>query len=203
MKKFAFLALLIPSVLFAQEDRKEVSSHEVTSGFYGNLSVNQVSQFDETINGKIAAGMHFNNFHIGAHYLTSFGETDTKVDRIDAASDTKIKYSGFGLDLMYEVEVHEKFSIAPMLNLSLMNYEYDFSLITALPVAAITNKDDKFLNTQIGAKLFFTPNKNFKLGFDLGYNIANGVNLYNTEDADLSGMNFGITLQFNHFNPKW
>lgn len=201
MKKLVYLALLIPTFLLAQEDRKDVKSHEVTKGFYGNITMNQVSSFDEAIYGKIAAGMHFSKFHIGAHYMTSFGESKTEINRIAANADTELKFSGIGLDLMYEFDVHEKFSVAPFLNTTFMTYEY-----THIPLAtfvAIDNAEDDFLNTQIGAKLFFTPNRNFKIGLDVGYNLANGVNLYATESSDLSGLNLGLTVQFNHFFPKW
>lgn len=201
MKKIAFLALLLPSIAFAQEKREEISSNEVSKGFYGNITVNQISSFDETINGKLSAGMHFDKFHVGLHYVTSFGENKMKIDRIVSNLNTELKYSGFGVDLMYEIDIHDKFSIAPMLNLSLMDYEY-----THIPIqtfAAIDDTSDKFINTQIGTKVFFTPNKNFKIGLDLGYNIARGVNLYQTENEDLSGLNLGLTLQFNHFLPKW
>lgn len=201
MKKLVYLALLIPTFMFAQEDRKDVKSHEVTKGFYGSLTMNQVTSYDETFNGKLTAGMHFSNFHVGAHYITSFGENKTEIDRIAANVDTELKYHGFGVDLMYEFEVHEKFSVAPFLNTTFMQYEY-----TKLPIntfVAIDNTDDNFLNTQLGTKLFFTPNRNFKIGLDVGYNLANGVNLYQTESSDLSGVNVGLTLQFNHFYPKW
>ncbi len=205
MKKLACIALLLPTFMFAQEAKKDVNSHEVTKGFYGSITVNQISQLDETVNGKITAGMHFSNFHIGAHYITSFGDNATKIDRISANKDTEIKYSGFGLDLMYEVDVHEKMSVAPFLNTSLMKYE-----ITKFPhdpladiLFSAGSLEDNYLNTQIGTKLFFTPNRNFKIGLDIGYNIANGVSLYNTENEDLSGMSLGLTIQFNHFYPKW
>lgn len=201
MKKLVYLALLLPTFLFAQEDRKEVNSHEVTKGFYGSLTMNQVTPYDDTFNGKVTAGMHFSKFHIGAHYVTSFGETKSEIDRIAANIDTELKYSGIGLDLMYEYDVNDKFSVAPFLNTSYMTYEY-----TQIPLAtlvAIDNLEDNFLNTQIGAKLFFTPNKNFKIGLDVGYNMANGVNLFQTENGDLSGLNLGLSVQFNHFYPKW
>lgn len=200
MKKLALFALLVPTLLFAQEDRKEVNSHEVQKGFYGSISINQLSQYDETFNGKIVGGMHFSNFHIGAHYLTSFGENEKEIKRISTVKDVGVKYSGFGLDLMYEFEVDEKFSVAPFFNTTFMQYEY-----SGLPSLASSENviDDNFLNTQIGTKLFFTPNRNFKVGLDIGYNIANDVNLINTESSDLSGLNLGITLQFNHFYPKW
>lgn len=201
MKKLVYLALLIPSFLFAQEDRKDVKSHEVTKGFYGSVTMNQISSFDETIYGKVTAGMHFSKFHIGAHYLTSFGESKTKIDRIAPKIDTELKYSGIGLDLMYEFDVHEKFSVAPFLNTTFITYEY-----TKLPLATFVaqdNTEDNFVNTQLGTKLFFTPNRNFKIGLDIGYNIANGVSLFGTESSDLSGLNLGLTVQFNHFLPKW
>lgn len=204
MKKLIYLALLIPAFLYAQEekgDRKSVKSNEITKGFYGSLTTNQISAFDETINGKITAGMHFSNFHVGVHYITSFCENKTEIDRIAKDIDTELKYSGYGLDVMYEFEIHEKFSIAPFLNTSLMRYEY--TKLPLLTQVVLDNTDDNFLNTQIGSKLFFTPNRNFKIGLDIGYNIANGVHLYNTESSDLSGVNLGLTLQFNHFYPKW
>lgn len=202
MKKLVYLALLIPTFILAQDDgRKDINDNEVTKGFYGSLTINQLSSYDETANGKITAGMHFSNFHVGAHYITSFGDNNVEVDRIVANTNVEVKYSGFGLDLMYEFDVHDKFSVVPFLNTSFMKYEY--SKIPLLNQVVIDNTEDHFLNTQIGSKLFFTPNKNFKIGLDIGYNIANGVNLYNTESSDLSGVNLGLTLQFNHFYPKW
>ncbi len=201
MKKLVYLALLLPTFMFAQEERKEVNDHEVTKGFYGSLTMNQITPYDDTFNGKVTMGMHFSKFHIGAHYVTSFGETKSEIDRIAANIDTELKYSGIGLDLMYEYDVNDKFSVAPFLNTSFMTYEY-----TQVPLAtlvAIDNLEDNFLNTQIGAKLFFTPNKNFKIGLDVGYNMANGVNLFQTENGDLSGLNLGLSVQFNHFYPKW
>ena len=201
MKKLVYLVLMLPTLMFAQSDKKDVNSHEVTKGFYGGITVNQVSQLDETVNGKIVAGMHFSGFHIGAHYITSFGENATSIDRIAANTDSKIKYSGVGLDLMYEFDLDDKFSIAPFLNTSFMKYE-----ITEMPLEILIpldNLEDNYINTQIGTKLFFTPNRNFKVGLDVGYNIANGVNLYQTESSDLSGMSLGLTIQFNHFYPKW
>lgn len=200
MKKLALFALLVPTLVFAQEDRKEVNSHEVRKGFYGSVTMNQLSSYDETFNGKIVGGMHFSNFHIGAHYITSFGENKKKVDRIVSGQNIGVTYSGIGLDLMYEFELDKKFSLAPFFNMSYMSYEY-----TDLSIATTTNDnlEDNFLNTQIGTNVFFTPNKNFKVGLNLGYNIANGVEMIKTESADFSGVNLGITLQFNHFFPKW
>lgn len=209
MKKLLYFVLLVPTLLFAQEEKKAVNSHKVTKGFYGNLTVNQMSPIDETVNGKLTAGMHFSGFHIGAHYITSFGENEVNIDRIVKNFETDIKYSGFGLDLMYEFDLDEKFSVAPFINTSLMKYEFtslEFSDLSddILDVSiAPGSRDDNFLNTQIGAKLFFTPNKNFKVGIDVGYNMANGVDVFMTENDDLSGMNIGLTVQFNHFYPKW
>ncbi|MGB0428520.1 MAG: outer membrane beta-barrel protein [Flavobacteriales bacterium] len=200
MKKLLLFCAMIPSLMFAQqEDRSEISSADVQKGLYAGFTINPKTSFDNTFNGKIAAGMHFNNFHIGAHYLTSFGETSENINRMNQ-NDVKLKYSGYGFDLMYEIEVDELVSVAPYVSMSFMEYEY-INLETAFfaPIVA----QDNFLNTQIGTKLLLTPNKNFKVGLDLGYSMASDVDLELTEDEDLSGMTIGISLQFNHFFPKY
>lgn len=203
MKKIIILAAVIISSTFAfaqNTDRESVEDHNVRKGFYGNLNINSLSPFDETYNLGIGGGMHFSeNFHIGLSYFGGKGNTNRLFSPIVLDSD--LKYRSFGIELGYEVPLHEHFSIMPYFNQSFVKYTYDGNPLF-LPEIGM-NLEDNFLNTQIGAKVFFVANENIKIGANVGYGLANGVNLYNTESSDLSGLNAGITLQYNYFLPKW
>lgn len=148
--------------------------------------------------------MHFSErFHVGLTYLGGKGETKDIVSQavldLDKTKLAGVKYNSFGIELGYEIPLHEHFSIMPYFNQSTTKYKYE------LPKGSLTdeNKEDGFLNTLIGAKFLFVANENLKLGLNLSYGMANGVNLYMTESADLTGLNAGITLQYNHFLAKW
>ncbi|MCT4665405.1 MAG: hypothetical protein N4A45_09260 [Flavobacteriales bacterium] len=198
MKKLLFIMMLIPMVSLAQESRKDLDNHEISKGLYFRLNTDLTSAFDETFNSRIGAGAHFDGFHVGVHYLTSFGEAKSKIGDptiVNTANTNpekmNVKYNGFGLDLLYEVEMVEKFSLAPYMNMGLVSMEY------------IDYQEDQFLNTQLGAKLLFVPVRNVKLGLNLGYNFVSGFDFDHLDKADYQGLNFGITLQYNHFLPKW
>ncbi|MCT4581525.1 MAG: hypothetical protein N4A35_08925 [Flavobacteriales bacterium] len=207
MKKLIILAAVAFSTTFAfaqHTDRSSVEDHDVRKGFYGNLNINSLSPFDQTYNFGVGGGMHFSEqFHIGLSYFGGKGSTSRLFS--DSVSDLGInadlKYRSFGIELGYEVPLHEHFSIMPYFNQSFVKYTYEGNSLF-LPEIGM-NLEDNFLNTQIGAKLFFVANENIKIGANIGYGLANGVNLYNTEASNLSGLNAGITLQYNYFLPKW
>jgi hypothetical protein len=199
MKKILLGLAFLPFLGFAQEsNRKEIHEPQVRKGFYVNYTNNFTSPFDNTFNGKISGGMHFDGFHVGAHLLTSYGNTRSETGNpttITPANEVPkymdMNYLGYGLDLMYEVEATEKFSVAPYLSMGLVNLEY------------VDYEKDRFLNTQFGGKFLFAPNKNIKLGLDVGYSFAKGADLGVYTDDHFNGLNFGLTLQYNHFFAKW
>ncbi len=205
MKKLIITAIIsIPLFFSAQTaDRESVDSHQVRKGFYGNVNINSISPFDKTYNFGLGGGMHFSErFHVGLTYLGGKGETSRVVSdsllMLDENRLAGLKYKSFGIELGYEIPLHEHFSIMPYFNQSTTKYEYE-----VLPGVNKAKAKDGFLNTLIGAKFLFVANENLKLGLNLSYGMANGVNLYHTTSADLSGLNAGITLQYNHFFPKW
>jgi len=205
MKTLIITALIAFPLFFSAQtlDRESVDSHEVRKGFYGNLNINSISPFDETYNFGLGGGMHFSeNFHIGLTYLGGKGQTGRVVSdsllAIDENRLADLKYKSFGIELGYEIPLHQHFSIMPYFNQSTTKYEYE-----VLPGVDRAKAKDNFLNTLIGAKFFFVANENLRLGLNLSYGMANGVNLYQTKSADLTGLNAGLTLQYNHFLPKW
>lgn len=206
MKKIIILATIIFSstFLFAQTiERESVEDHEVRKGFYGNLNINSLSPFDESYNLGLGAGMHFSEqFHIGFTYFGGNGNT-TRLFHDSLDIDSDLKYKSFGIELGYEIPLHKNFSIMPYFNQSFVQYSYNSDYFNTADFLKAPNLDDNFLNTQIGAKFFFVANENIKIGANLSYGLANGVKLYNTESTNLSGLNAGITLQYNHFLPKW
>lgn len=203
MKKTIILAAVVLSSTFAfsqNNERESVEDHNVRKGFYGNLNINSLTPFDETYNLGIGGGMHFSErFHIGLNYFRGKGNTNRLFKPLDL--DSELKYRSFGIELGYEIPLQEHFSIMPYFNQSFVKYTYGGN--NAYNQEIVTNLQDNLLNTQIGAKLFFVANENIKIGANLGYGLANGVNLYNTKSSDLSGLNAGITLQYNYFLPKW
>ncbi len=205
MKTLIITALISLPLFFSAQttERESIDNHQVRKGFYGNLNINSISPFDETYNFGLGGGMHFSeNFHIGLTYLGGKGETGRVVsDSLLAINENKlagVKYKAFGIELGYEIPIDKHFSIMPYFNQSTIKYKY-----TELPGVARAKTEDAFLNTLIGAKFFFVANENIRLGLNLSYGMANGVNLYKTKSADLTGLNAGITLQYNHFLPKW
>lgn len=206
MKKLIILAtaLLTSTLMFAQlTERESVEDHNVRKGFYGNLNINSISPFDETYNLGLGAGMHFSEqFHIGFNYLAGKGDTK-RLFHDSLGLDTDLKYKSFGIELGYEIPLHKNFSVMPYFNQSFVKYTYSSDQFTNGIFKTRPTTSDNFLNTQIGAKLFFVANENIKIGANLSYGIANGVNLYNTTSDNLSGLNAGLTLQYNYFLPKW
>ncbi len=209
MKKIILLAAVAFSTTFAfaqNTDRSSVEDHDVRKGFYGNININSLSPFDETYNLGIGGGMHFSEqFHIGLSYFGGKGSTSRLFsDSVGALGiDSDLKYRSFGIELGYEVPLHEHFSIMPYFNQSFVKYTYTSDYFHSADFLVAPSLEDNFLNTQIGAKLFFVANENIKIGANIGYGLANGVNLYNTDASNLSGLNAGITLQYNYFLPKW
>jgi hypothetical protein len=206
MKKIIILASVILSsaFMFAQTtERESVEDHNVRKGFYGNLNVNSISPFDETYNLGLGAGMHFSEqFHIGFNFFRGKGDTQRLfADSLGLSSD--LKYRSFGIEIGYEIPLQKHFSIMPYFNQSFIKYTYESDYFNSADFLKAPTTSDNFLNTQIGAKIFFVANENIKIGANLSYGMANGVNLYNTESSNLSGINAGITLQYNYFLPKW
>ncbi len=204
MKKIiiALVTAITPMLFFAQDtDRESVEDHNVRKGFYGNLNINSVSPFDNTYNLGLSGGMHFSErFHIGLSYMGGKGETKRFFPN-DTTGTLKadLKYRSFGIELGYEIPLEKHFSIMPYFNQSFMKYSY--TLPSDIYIAG--DKKDNFLNTQVGAKLFFVANENIRIGANLGYSFANGADLIKTKSDDLSGMSIGLTLQYNYFLPKW
>jgi len=200
MKKLiiATAVLLSPIFFFAQE-RESVESHEVRKGFYGNLNINSLSPFDETYNFGLGGGMHFSEqFHIGLNYFAGKGSTERLFSDSLTNKSSDLKYRSFGIELGYEIPLEKHFSIMPYFNQTFMKYTYSSN-----PYLTKKGSEDNFLNTQLGAKLFFVANENIKLGANVSYGLANGVNLDHTTATDLSGLNLGLTIQYNYFLPKW
>ena len=147
--------------------------------------------------------MHFSEqFHIGFTYFRGAGDTE-RLFHDSLGLESQLKYNSFGLELGFEIPVHKNVSIMPYLNQSFVNYTYTNDYFNTGSFIKTPNTKDNFLNTQIGAKIFFVANENIKIGANIGYGLANGVNLYNTNSDNLSGLNAGLTLQYNHFLPKW
>lgn len=206
MKTLIITALVAFPLFFSAQttERESVDSHEVRKGFYGNLNINSISPFHETYNFGLGGGMHFaENFHVGLTYLGGKGETKDIVSQhlldLDKTNLAGVKYKSFGIELGYEIPLHKHFSIMPYFNQSTTSYKY------TLAKGEMTNENtkDNFLNTLIGAKFFFVANENLRLGLNLSYGMANGVTLFQTNSANLTGLNAGLTLQYNHFFPKW
>lgn len=206
MKKIIIIAATIFSstFMFGQSDgRASVEDHDVRKGFYGNLNLNSTSPFDETYNLGIGGGMHFSeNFHVGLNLMGGRGVTKRLLPHpIDL--ETNLVYVSFGIELGYEIPVHKNISIMPYFNQSFIKYKYSQNYFNYDNFSKMPNLKDNFLNTTIGAKVFFVANENIKIGANIGYGMANGANLYKTTSKDLSGISAGLTLQYNYFLPKW
>lgn len=202
MKKIIILtATLISSTIFFAQggERESVEDHEIRKGFYGNLNINSISPFDETYNLGAGAGMHFSEqFHIGFTYFGGKGDT-RRLFHDSLGLETGLKYNSFGIELGYEIPLHKHFSIMPYFNQSFVKYSY----LNNIPDSKSKSASDNFLNTQIGAKLLFVANENIKIGANVNYGLANGVNLFNTKTDSFNGLSAGLVLQYNLFFPKW
>ncbi len=210
-----FLMLVLPLVTSAQ--KKHNNQDELTTdkpdknskGFYINLNLNPLTSFDKSIEGGISAGfVGGKQFYVGADYRN--GGTNDAITRINKDFNTREKYSKISLQLMLDPLPGKAFTVMPFLNAGFVSYKLtapDSAYINTYHLKpgdtyrSIDHKDN-FFCTEIGAKAMYKMSKGLGLSLSASYNILNGVNLYSTKAADLSGLNVGLTLHYSFTLPK-